>query len=279
MGKNHVTSKYLRISREKSVSGEGTFARMPLNKVDLVNEKARQQRYNAVLHRIKRSLYRETERLHFTNVLEIECGPGSDILHLAKRYPKIQFTGIDASEENIRQAKKRAIDKIAPNVRFICLSIDRLSEVSDGGKFDLVCMYLNKIECLTELQKHTREIRSICTDEAHLVFTCRNRRYLTEIPLLLLKGRFSKIMNRVRRTDALQSGEFTYDEIRSAFETNFEIVVKRGYCIFFPVMNRAYLLPKSDSIRNMLWKMDKLMNVTPFWKTGAVSSYVMRVKG
>ncbi|MCH8494600.1 MAG: class I SAM-dependent methyltransferase [Balneolales bacterium] len=144
-----MSSKYSRISREKSISGEGSVDRIPLNRVDLVNERARQQRYNAVLHRIKRSFHRETERLHFTNVLEIECGTGSDILHLAKRYPKIQFTGIDASEENIRQAKKRAIDKIAPNVRFICLSIDRLSEVRDGGKFDLVCMYLNKIDCLT----------------------------------------------------------------------------------------------------------------------------------
>ena len=274
-----MTYKYSHLSREKGVFEEDSAVRKPLNNVDLVNERARQQRYNAVLHRIKRSFHRETERLHFTNVLEIDCGTGSDILHLAKRYPKIQFTGIDASEENIRQAKKRATEKIAPNVRFICLSADRLSEVNDGGKFDLVCMYLNEIQSLTELQNYAREIRSICTEDAHLVFTCRNRRYLSEIPLLLLKGRFSKIMNRVRRSDALQSGEFTYGEIRSAFETNFEIVVKRGYCIFFPEMNRAYLLPKSDSIRSMLWNLDKMMNATPFWKTGAVSSYVMRVKG
>lgn len=55
----------------------------------------------------------------FARYLEIGCGPGDGVLHLAAAYPQMQFHGIDLNPRHIEAAKARA----PANATFACADI------------------------------------------------------------------------------------------------------------------------------------------------------------
>ena len=69
-------------------------------------------------------------------VLELGCGEGMNLLPLAERFPKSEFTGVDFSAKQIAVAEAaRAACGIA-NARFVCA--DLRAWKPDGGAFDYV---------------------------------------------------------------------------------------------------------------------------------------------
>ena len=69
------------------------------------------------------------------NVLEVGCGRGFNIAYLARRFPSVNFIGIDISASNIRSAKK--INAGLRNTRFELGDFHELPETL-SEKFDLV---------------------------------------------------------------------------------------------------------------------------------------------
>ncbi len=69
-----------------------------------------------------------------TDVLEIGCGTGHNLIKLANKYPKAIITGIDISDDMLDRAAE--VTRMYPNIR-----IKKINQVSDlQGKFDVVLM-------------------------------------------------------------------------------------------------------------------------------------------
>lgn len=73
------------------------------------------------------------------NVLDIACGPGEWVLHVAQHYPQMQVTGIDISEMMIHFAG--SISTETPNAHFQVMDALHPLDFADSS-FDLVNMRL-----------------------------------------------------------------------------------------------------------------------------------------
>jgi ubiquinone/menaquinone biosynthesis C-methylase UbiE len=69
------------------------------------------------------------------DVLDIACGPGEWVLHVAQAYPHVQITGIDISHTMIQFAKN--ISGATPNAQFQIMDILQPLDFPDNS-FDLV---------------------------------------------------------------------------------------------------------------------------------------------
>lgn len=67
------------------------------------DEQIRLHRQNAVLAPL---IYHRIKLLSASNLLEVGCGTGAQILHLLKEYPNIHITGIDTSKEQLETCQE-----------------------------------------------------------------------------------------------------------------------------------------------------------------------------
>jgi len=72
------------------------------------------------------------------DVLDVGCGSGRALVHLAGRYPASQFVGHDFSEEAIAAARAEALRQGLANVRF---EVRDVAKRFDGPAFDLVLAF------------------------------------------------------------------------------------------------------------------------------------------
>ena len=73
----------------------------------------------------KKDIFKNNNPLH----LEIGMGKGDFIIEMAKRYPKINFIGIEKYESVIARALQKLDDLDLPNVRVICMDASNLEDV------------------------------------------------------------------------------------------------------------------------------------------------------
>lgn len=71
------------------------------------------------------------------DVLDVGCGSGRAMVHLALRFPASRFTGFDLSPEAVAAARAEAKRRGAPNTRFEVRDVESLPEES----FDLVTAF------------------------------------------------------------------------------------------------------------------------------------------
>src|SRR6185295_17392614 len=72
------------------------------------------------------------------HVIDAGCGSGRAMLHLAKRFPRSRFVGVDLSDEAIASASARAAEQGLTNVRFE----DRdIANWDASAEFDLVTAF------------------------------------------------------------------------------------------------------------------------------------------
>ncbi|MCK6478724.1 MAG: methyltransferase domain-containing protein [Planctomycetes bacterium] len=74
-------------------------------------------------------------------VLDLGCGRGRALLHLAARYPRSEFLGIDLSEEAVVWARARAAEAGLGNVRFEARDLSRFHEEAEPAAFGLVTTF------------------------------------------------------------------------------------------------------------------------------------------
>jgi len=74
--------------------------------------------------------------------LDIGCGPGQIVLMMAKRWPQLTFTGIDAAPHMVEEARKNAAADAVSNVSFEVLRVAKDSAESrlphPDASFDIV---------------------------------------------------------------------------------------------------------------------------------------------
>jgi SAM-dependent methyltransferase len=72
------------------------------------------------------------------DVLDVGCGCGRAMNHLAKRFPNSRFVGYDISEEAIGVAKREAAEAGLTNLRF---EIQDAATFDDTDAFDFICTF------------------------------------------------------------------------------------------------------------------------------------------
>ena len=74
-------------------------------------------------------------------VLDVGCGKGQALLHLAARYPNSRFTGYDLSAEALDQAREQAAANSLINVSFECRDLTGFGEHAAETRFDLITAF------------------------------------------------------------------------------------------------------------------------------------------
>ncbi|MHC4992824.1 MAG: class I SAM-dependent methyltransferase, partial [Planctomycetota bacterium] len=72
------------------------------------------------------------------DVLDVGCGAGRAMNHLAAHFPNSRFVGYDFSDEAIEMARKEATDKGFSNSRF---EVQDAATFTDTNAFDLICTF------------------------------------------------------------------------------------------------------------------------------------------
>jgi 2-polyprenyl-3-methyl-5-hydroxy-6-metoxy-1,4-benzoquinol methylase len=72
------------------------------------------------------------------DVLDIGCGAGRALQHLASRFPNSHFVGFDFSDEAIAMAEREASEKRLSNISFEVRDLAKLEEIAE---FDLITSF------------------------------------------------------------------------------------------------------------------------------------------
>ena len=70
------------------------------------------------------------------SILEIGCGTGVNLIHIAERFPESRCVGVDISERHITEGQKLALDSGIKNVELRCGDIQQAAVGS--GEFDFI---------------------------------------------------------------------------------------------------------------------------------------------
>lgn len=124
-------------------------------------------------------------------VLDLGCGPATQLSQVAGLNPAISFTGTDLSSEMLKQAEAHAREQNLDNVRFECCDITRL-EPFDDQSFDGV------ISTMTLHHLPTEEHLRLCFREINRVLRPGGALYLVDFGRLksLKSVIFFAYMNR-----------------------------------------------------------------------------------
>jgi len=74
-------------------------------------------------------------------MLDVGCGKGRLLLHLASRYPKSRFTGYDLSTEALAEAQQQAEIAGLTNVQFEVRDLSDFEHTAVAGEFDFVTAF------------------------------------------------------------------------------------------------------------------------------------------
>lgn len=74
-------------------------------------------------------------------VLDIGCGRGRALLHMASRYPNSDFVGYDLSDQALEHARKEAARRGLANVRFERRDLTHFDSEADVEAFDMITAF------------------------------------------------------------------------------------------------------------------------------------------
>jgi SAM-dependent methyltransferase len=239
---------------------------------------------NTILQRIRPSL-REVVKTHdFRNALEIGFGVGLDVCHFATIYPERKIYGIDISPEMLKHAKTKTM-----NLKNVCLKAgisEELDALFPDIKFDHIYVFFGALNTVEDLRQTSSLLKNKLNEDGTMVLTFVNKWYILDILIHLIKLNPRKAFLRFRENwggysdlKYLESRCFSPGDIRRAFGSDFIIVKKKGYSILYPAWYRNSLLKKLGTrISEILWRMDVILNNTPFWCFGEYALYSFVVK-
>jgi len=131
-------------------------------------------------------------------VLEINCGTGTDALHLAER--GIQVVGCDSSQEMLTVARsKLSAFRSPPLVEFRHLATERIGELEKEGPFDGVLSNFGGLNCVKTLRPVVRDLARLTKPGGKVLLGLFGRCCLWEIAWYLAHGDFAKAFRRFRR--------------------------------------------------------------------------------
>ena len=100
------------------------------------------------------------------NVLDVGCGIGGTVVHLAKKYPNIKFIGVDIVPGHIEMAKQLAKDNQVNNAKFFNQDFSNMG--FSRSTFDIIYA-LESINYSKNIRDHLGEMHRILISNGKLI--------------------------------------------------------------------------------------------------------------
>lgn len=154
------------------------------------------KRQRAIVHTYLEGVVRPGMR-----VLELNCGTGHDAVWLAARGAEV--TATDASSRMVEVASRKVEGaRVAGSISFRQLMIEDLIDPEiqrELGAFDLILSNFDGLNCVRDLSPFPEAFTSLLRPKGHAILVFMNPICAMEIFSLLLRGRWRRALQRLRR--------------------------------------------------------------------------------
>ena len=241
-----------------------------------------EERYasNHVLVRVREAFRRAVERHPAASVLDLGCGPGTDLAWFAERYPRRRYAGIDVSPRMVALARSKLA---ARGVRVERGCAEDVPQVFPTEQFDLVYSFFGPLNTEPDLGRAVGALAQAVAPGGVLVLTFVGRTYLLDAALHFLRGRprraVARFTNRWRGySDQTPLGAALYfpRQIEALFAPAFSVERREGLSILYPAWYRAARFREGGAMVRALWSVDRMLTRTPLWSLGEQLLYELR---
>jgi len=241
-----------------------------------------EERYgsNHVLVRVREAFRRAVEPHPAASVLDLGCGPGTDLAWFAARYPGRRYAGIDVSPRMVELARAKLSDR---GVRVARGCAEDVPRVFAGEQFDLIYSFFGPLNTEPDLDRAVRALSQVVAPGGVLVLTFVSRTYLVDSAVHLLRGRpgraVARFTNRWRGYSdqtPLDASLYFPRQIEARFAPAFQVERREGFSILYPAWYRAARFQERGALVRALWIADRALNRTPLWSAGEHLLYVLR---
>jgi SAM-dependent methyltransferase len=241
-----------------------------------------EERYtsNHVLVRVREAFRRAVEPYPAATVLDLGCGPGTDLAWFAARYPGRRYAGIDVSPRMVELARANLADR-AVRVERGCT--EDLPRVFPGERFDLIYSFFGPLNTEPDLHSAVTALAQAVAPGGVLVLTFVSRLYVVDSAVHLLRGRPGRAVARLANRwpgyvpqTPLQAWLYFPRQIEARFAPAFRVERHEGFSILYPAWYRAHRFRPDGALVRALWIADRVLNRTPLWSAGEHLLYVLR---
>jgi len=241
-----------------------------------------EERYtsNHVLVRVREAFRRAVEPYPAASVLDLGCGPGTDLAWFAARYPGRRYTGIDVSPRMVELARAKLNGR---GVRVARGCAEDLPRVFPDERFDLIYSFFGPLNTEPDLDRAVGALAQMVAPGGVLVLTFVSRAYVADTALHLLRGRpgqaVARFANRWRGyapQTPLHAWLYFPRQIEARFAPAFQVERREGFSILYPAWYRASRFRERGAMVRALWIADRVLNRTPLWCAGEHLLYVLR---
>ena len=244
-----------------------------------------QARYteNHILVRVRATFRRAVERYPASAMLDLGCGPGTDLAYFAQLYPGRRYVGVDVSERMVEVARGNLA--AVPGARLERGCAADLPRLLGGERFDVIYSFFGPLNTEPDLGEAARVLAEVVAPGGVLVLTFVNRLYALDSALHLLRGRPGRAVARLSDRwrgysddKPLDARLYFPNQIRDAFAPRFEVERREGLSIVYPAWYRAHRFARDGALVRGMWLCDRLLNRTPLWCAGEHLLYALRAR-
>jgi SAM-dependent methyltransferase len=241
-----------------------------------------EERYtsNHVLVRVREAFRRAVEPHPAASVLDVGCGPGTDLAWFAERYPRRRYAGIDVSPRMVALARAQLATRAVRVERGCAEDVPR---VFSGEQFDLIYSFFGPLNTEPDLDRAVGALTQAVAPGGVLVLTFVGRTFVVDAVLHLLRGRprdaVARLADRWRgysHETPLCASLYFPSQIEARFAPAFQVERREGFSILYPAWYRAARFRPNGALVRALWIADRALNRTPLWSAGEHLLYVLR---
>jgi len=242
-----------------------------------------EERYssNHVLVRVRAAFRRAVESYPAAAVLDLGCGPGTDLAWFAARYPGRRYAGVDVAPRMVELARARLAGRGRVRIERGC-AVD-VPRVFPGEQFDVIYSFFGPLNTEPDLGRAVAALAQAVTPGGVLVLTFVSRVYLVDSGVHLLRARpghaLARLTNRWRGyvpQNPLHASLYFPRQIEARFAPAFRVERREGFSILYPAWYRAHRFHPDGRVVRALWIADRMLNRTPLWSVGEHLLYVLR---
>lgn len=242
-----------------------------------------EERYasNPVLARVRHGLRLTVERYPAEAMLDLGCGPGTDLAYFAKRYPLRLYRGLDVSPGMVAAARSNL--RAIPDVRIERGPAVDAPRLFSKERFDVVYSFFGPLNTEPDLGAAAHSLRTLLSPGGVLALSFVSRLYAVDSLLHLLRGRPRRAAARLRDRWRGYAEERPLDahlyfprQLERIFGRGLRVERREGFSILYPAWYRAARFRADGWVLRALWFGDRVLNRTSLWCAGEHLLYVFR---
>lgn len=213
------------------------------------------------------------------HLLEIGYGPGLDMVWFSEQAGVKCVNGLDITPEFHNIVSEKAKD--TPTMKPFLGGPENCLEHIQPNSIDTIYVFFGALNTSANLENAVKALSDVVKPGGKIVATFVNKWYAFDIFWNIITLRPKKAVARLRSiwggyspTRFLPSRCYSARQVHSAFHSHFNKRRRIGYCITHPAWYRAHWAPHGSLRSSLLYRIDSLLQYTPFWNLGEYSLYV-----